>query len=115
VLSGGQRYGYGEASFHDIAANFLCAAVYIGDISLCKILEHAFFLAIGLSLIKFRVFVRQPFLDLYAILSVYKFAKFNNFCEGIAFMLYKAYECGFYGTIRHCKEIVGAINNGRKH
>jgi hypothetical protein len=49
---------YGETSFHDIAANLLCVAIYIGAIGLCRIPEHAFFLAIGLGLVEFRVFVR---------------------------------------------------------
>jgi hypothetical protein len=30
-------------------------------------------------------------------------------------MLNKAYECGLCGTIRHYKEVVGAISNGRRH
>ena len=30
-------------------------------------------------------------------------------------MLNKAYECGFCGAIRHCKEVVGAIGNNRRH
>jgi hypothetical protein len=106
---------YGEAFSHNIAADFLCAAVHIGDISLYKTLEHAFFLAIGLNVIKFRASVRQPSLNLYAILCVYEFAKLNNFCESIAFILYKAYECGFYGIIRHCKKIVGAISNDKRY
>jgi hypothetical protein len=106
---------YGEVFFYNIAADLFCAAVYIGGISLCRTLKHAFFFAIGLGLIEFRVFVRQLSLDLYAILSIYKFAKFDNFCGGIAFMLYKAYECDFCGTVRHCKEVVGAIGNGRRH
>jgi len=106
---------YGEAFFHDIVADLFCAAVYIGGISLYKISEHAFFLAIDLNFIKFRVSVRQLSLNLYAILCVYKFTEFNNFCGNIALILYKAYECGFYGTIRHYKEVVGAISNGRKY
>jgi hypothetical protein len=106
---------YGEAFFYNIVTDLLCAAVYIGGISLCRILEHVFFLVIGLGFIEFRASVRQLFLNLYAILCVYEFAELNNFCEGIVFMLYKAYECGFYGIIRYYKEIVGAISNGKRH
>jgi hypothetical protein len=106
---------YGEAFSHNIAADLLYAAVHIGGISLYRILEHAFFLAIGLGFVKFRAFVRQPSLNLYAILSVYEFAEFNNFCGDIVFMLYKAYEYGFCSTIRHCKEVMGVISNGRRH
>jgi hypothetical protein len=106
---------YSEASFYNIVADFFCAAVYIGNISLYKILKHAFFLAIDFNFIKFRAFVRQSSLNLYAILCVYKFTEFNNFCGNIVFMFYKAYECGFRGIIRYYKEIVGAINNSKKY
>jgi hypothetical protein len=106
---------YGEAFSHNIAADLFCAAIHIGAISLCKILEHAFFLAVSFSLIKFRAFVRQPSLNLYTELCIYEFAKFDNFCGGVAFILNKAYEYGLYDIIRHCKEIVGAVSNGRRH
>jgi hypothetical protein len=49
---------YGEAFFHDIAADLFCAAIHIGAINLYKTSEHAFFLAVGLGLVKFRVSVR---------------------------------------------------------
>jgi hypothetical protein len=106
---------YDETFFHNIAADLLCAAIYIGAISLYRILEHAFVLAIGLGLIEFRASVRQPFLNLYVELCVYKFAKFDNFCGDVAFMLDKAYEYDLYGIIRHCKEVMGAVGNGRRH
>jgi hypothetical protein len=106
---------YSEAFFHNIAADLFYAAVHIGGINLCKTLEHAFFFAISLNFIKFRASVRQPSLNFYAILCVYEFAKFDNFYEGIAFILDKAYECGLYGTIRHYKKIVGAVNNDKRH
>jgi hypothetical protein len=106
---------YGEAFSYNVAADFLCAAIHIEAIGLCRISEHAFFLAVNFGLIKFRASVRQPFFDFYAELCVYEFAKFNNFCGDVAFMFDKAYECGFYGTIRHCKEVMGAVSNGRRH
>ena len=106
---------YNEIFFHNIAADFLCAAVHIGNISLYKTLEHAFFLAIGFNFIKFRVSVRQPSLNLYAILCIYEFAEFDNFCGDIALILNKAYEYDLCGTIRHCKEVMGAVNNDRRH
>jgi hypothetical protein len=106
---------YGEAFFYDIAADLFYAAVHIGNINLCKILEHAFFLAISLNLIKFRVSVRQLSLNLYAILCVYKFTEFNNFCGSIVFIFYKAYECDFRDTIRYYKEVISAISNDKRH
>jgi hypothetical protein len=106
---------YGEAFFYNIAADFLCAAIHIGAINLCKTSEHTFFLAISLSLIKFRASVRQLFLNLYTELCIYEFAKFDDFCESIAFILNKAYECGLYGTIRHYKEVMNAVNNDKRH
>jgi hypothetical protein len=106
---------YSEASFHNIAADLFCAVIYIGVISLCKILEHAFFLAIGLGLIEFRASVRQLSFDFYTELCVYKFAKFDNFCEGVTLMLDKAYECGLYDTIRHYKKVMGAVSNSKRH
>jgi hypothetical protein len=106
---------YGEISFYNVAANLLCVAIHIGVIGLCRIPEHAFFLAISLSLIEFRASVRQLSLNLYAELCVYEFAKFDNFCGSVALMLNKAYECGFCGIIRHYKKVVGAVSNGRRH
>jgi hypothetical protein len=106
---------YGETSSHNIAADLLYAAIHIEAISLYKTPEHAFFLAVGFSLIKFRASVRQPSLNLYTELCVYEFAKFNNFCGNVALMLDKTYEYDFRGTIRHYKEVIGAVSNGRRH
>ena len=106
---------YGEAFSHDIVADLFCAAIHIGAIGLYKTLKHAFFLAVGLGLIEFRVFVRQPSFNLYTELCIYKFAKFNNFCGDVAFILDKAYECGLYNIIRYYKKVVDAVSNGRRY
>jgi glutathione peroxidase-family protein len=106
---------YGEAFFYNVAADLFYAAIYIGIISLYKVLEHAFFLVIGFGLIKFRTSVRQLSLNLYTELYVYKFAKFNDFYEDVAFIFNKAYECGFCSIIRHYKEVTGAVNNDKRH